>query len=49
MKELLSEALPRDLAHIGVLDRSVLVMLEAGRRLPGDTWHAITALGAQSQ
>ncbi|MBK9259078.1 MAG: chemotaxis protein CheW [Polyangiaceae bacterium] len=46
---LLSEALPRDVARIGVLDRSVLVMLEAGRLLSEDTWHAMTALGAGEQ
>jgi len=46
---LLSEALPRDVARIGVLDRSVLVMLEAGRLLSEDTWQAIAALGIEEQ
>ena len=46
---LLSEALPRDVARIGVLDRSVLVMLEAGRLLSEDTWRTIAALGIGEQ
>ncbi len=43
---LLSEVLPRDVARIGVLDRSVLVMLEAGRLLSEDTWQALAGLNA---
>lgn len=41
---LLSEVLPRDVTRIGILDRSVLVMLEAGRLLSEETWRAIAAL-----
>lgn len=40
---LLSEVLPGDVARIGVLDRSVLVMLETSRLLSDDTWRAMTA------
>lgn len=43
---LLSEVLPRDVTRIGVLDRSVLVMLEGGRLLSEDTWRALAALQA---
>jgi chemotaxis signal transduction protein len=41
---LLSEVLPRDVTRIGVLDQSVLVMLEAGRLLSEDTWRALASL-----
>jgi purine-binding chemotaxis protein CheW len=46
---LLSEVLPRDVTRIGVLDRSVLVMLEAGKLLSEDTWRAIAALDVDEQ
>jgi purine-binding chemotaxis protein CheW len=46
---LLSEVLPRDVTRIGVLDRSVLVMLEAGRLLSEETWRALAALNAGVQ
>lgn len=43
---LLSEVLPRDVTRIGVLDRSILVMLEGGRLLSEDTWQALAGLHA---
>lgn len=45
---LLSEVLPRDVTRIGVLDRSVLVMLESGKLLSEDTWRAVAALQASA-
>lgn len=45
---LLSEVLPRDVTRIGVLDRSVLVMLEGGKLLSEDTWRALAALQADA-
>lgn len=43
---LLTETLPQDVARIGVLDRSVLVVLEAGRLLPETAWQGILVPGA---
>jgi purine-binding chemotaxis protein CheW len=43
---LLSEVLPRDVTRIGVLDSTVLVMLEGGKLLSDDTWRALAALQA---